>query len=245
MCPSSLPSRNSLKIYCFDLDGTICSSVENSEYNKAIPDQVVISEINKLYDIGNKIIIMSARGSVSKINHEEFTKQQLQNWRVKYHSLIMNVKPNAHYFIDDKAINIQDWKKSISNIRGIVAGAFDIIHPGYCKMFQECKNYCDHLTVALHEDPSTENKKIKPILSIKERIDVLSSIKYIDDIITYKTEKEWFNILNSNMYDIRFLGDDYKNKDFTGKNLNIKIHFIDRSHGYSTTKLKQKIKDSL
>lgn len=234
-----------MKTYCFDLDGTICSSVENSEYKNANPDQVVINEINRLYSLGHTIIIMSARGCVSQIDHSEFTKQQLDFWGVNYHSLLMNIKPHAHYFIDDKAINIEDWKIQIPLIRGIVAGAFDLIHPGYCRMFKECKEHCNHLTIALHENPTIENNKLTPVLSIEERIEILKSIKYIDDIVQYKTEQDWYNLLNSNQYNIRFLGTDYKDKDYVGKDLPIKVHFIDRSHGYSTTNMKQKIKESL
>jgi glycerol-3-phosphate cytidylyltransferase len=232
-----------MKTYCFDLDGTICSLVENSNYINAIPDVCVVQEINRLYNNGNKIIIMSARGCVSGIDHSEFTYNQLNTWGVKYNSLLMNVKPHADYFIDDRAININDWKKTIPVIKGIVAGAFDLIHPGYCKMFIECKLLCNHLTVALHENPALENGKLTPILSVEERLNVLKCIKYIDDVIIYKTEKDLYTILKSNPYNIRFLGDDYKNKDYTGKDLNIKIHFIDRSHGYSTTKIKNKIKE--
>lgn len=245
MCASNVSSWGNLKIYCFDLDGTICSSVENSKYELAIPDYDVINAINNLYELGNRIIIMTARGCISKIDWFNFTKQQLDKWNIKYHELLMNMKPHAHYFIDDKAINIQDWKSQFVSLRqGIVAGAFDLIHPGYCRLFNECKKYCNHLTIALHEDPSTERNKHKPIHSIEERKEILNSIKYIDDIIVYNTENDLYRILMSNKYDIRFLGSDYINKKYTGMYLPIKIHFIDRYHNYSTTALKEKIKQS-
>ena len=68
-------------------------------------------------------------------------------------------------------------------IRGFIAGNFDVIHPGYIKTFKECKENCDHFTILLHSDPTIERpNKLKPILSVDERIEVLSSIKYIDDI---------------------------------------------------------------
>ena len=67
--------------------------------------------------------------------------------------------------------------------KGFVAGNFDVIHPGYIKMFKECNTNCDHFTVLLHSDPSIERpEKLKPILTLDERIEVLSSIKYIHDI---------------------------------------------------------------
>lgn len=103
-------------IYCFDLDGTICTSVEQSQYQKALPDKLVVDEINRLYDAGHIIKIMTARGSVSKVDHTELTKKQLKEWGVMHHELIMNVKPHADYYIDDKAINVADWKRNIRNM---------------------------------------------------------------------------------------------------------------------------------
>ena len=131
-------------------------------------------------------------------------------------------------------------------IKGVIAGNFDVIHPGYIKTFINCKNHCDNFTILLHSDPTIERpKKMKPILSVDERIEVLSSIKYIDDIKVYTYEKELFKLLKDGNYDVRFLGDDYLNKSFTGDNLDIRIHFISRNHGWSTTKFKDAIVKSL
>ena len=127
-------------------------------------------------------------------------------------------------------------------IRGFIAGNFDVIHPGYIKTFKECKENCDHFTILLHSDPTIERpKKLKPILNIDERIEVLSSIKYIDEIQVYTYEKELIEILKNGDFTIRFLGDDYLDKDFTGSHLNIPIHYISRDHGWSTTKFKNEI----
>ena len=129
---------------------------------------------------------------------------------------------------------------------GVIAGNFDVIHPGYIHMFDECKNYCDTLLLLLHEDPSVERpEKIKPILSLNERTMILNSLKQIDQIITYKTESDLYEILMNKKIDVRFLGDDYKNKSFTGDDLNIPIHYLDRSHGWSTTKFKKLIVETL
>ena len=130
-------------------------------------------------------------------------------------------------------------------ITGFLAGAFDVMHPGYIKMFEECKNHCDNLIVALHKTPE-KNGKLKPILSSEDRKYILSSIKFIDDIIEYETEEDLHNILNKLKIDIRFLGDDYKNKNkFTGSELKIKIVYIDRSHDWSTTKFKRMIYEQI
>ena len=131
-------------------------------------------------------------------------------------------------------------------IRGLIAGNFDVIHPGYVKTFKACKENCDHFTVLLHSDPTIERpNKLKTILSIEERIEILSQIKLIDDIKVYTYEKELIELLKSGEFNIRFLGDDYVGKSFTGIELNIDIHYISRSHGWSTTKFKKLIADTI
>ena len=131
-------------------------------------------------------------------------------------------------------------------IKGVIAGNFDVIHPGYIKTFKECKENCDHFTILLHSDPTIERpNKLKPILSVDERIEVLSSIKFIDDIKVYTYEKELIKLLEDNKFNIRFLGDDYIGKTFTGIELNIDIHYLSRDHGWSTTKFKKQIAKTL
>ena len=128
---------------------------------------------------------------------------------------------------------------------GVIAGNFDVIHPGYIYLFDECKNHCTELIILLHEDPSIERpEKLKPILSLEERKMILSSLIQVDRIETYKLESDLYKLLSNLTIDIRFLGDDYKNKSFTGDDLNIPIHFLDRSHGWSTTKFKNKIAEN-
>jgi len=126
--------------------------------------------------------------------------------------------------------------------RGIIAGNFDVIHPGYIKMFKECKEYCETFLILLHTDPTIERpEKLKPILSVDERKEMLNSIKYIDGVFTYTYESELVDLLQKVDPDIRFLGDDYKGRTYTGFELNIPIHYLDRSHGWSTTKFKEEI----
>ena len=129
---------------------------------------------------------------------------------------------------------------------GIIAGNFDVIHPGYMKMFKECKQHCDYFVVLLHDDPSIERpEKIKPILSVDERVDILMGIRYIDNVVPYKTEADLLTVLHSLKIDVRFLGNDYVDKRFTGDDLNIPIHWIQRNHDWSTTKFKNLIAQSL
>jgi len=134
------------------------------------------------------------------------------------------------------------YKKKI----GVLAGCFDIIHPGYIYMFEEAKYNCDKLIVLLQTDPTIDRpEKNKPILSLNERIKILESIKYIDEIVIYGTEKELYELLKKIKPDVRFLGDDYIGKEINGGDLNIKIIYINRKHGWSSTKFKQLIFEQL
>lgn len=130
-------------------------------------------------------------------------------------------------------------------IKGVVAGNFDIIHPGYIKMFNEAKQHCDCLVVLLHDDPTLERpEKLKPILSLEERKEQLYALG-VCDIISYNYEEVLLDLLTIGEFDIRFLGNDYKNKPFTGDHLKIPIHWIDRTHGWSASKLKKLIAETV
>lgn len=238
--------------YCFDIDGTLCDTPNNElgkpDYVNAKPFPFMVDQVNRLYDEGNYIIMQTARGKGSGIDHTELTKKQLDEWGYKYHELFpMFCKPTADIFVDDKAINVEDWKKSQPLKIGIIAGAFDIIHPGYVRMFRDAKQYCNHLTVALHRDPSTERRhKLKPVHSMSERTEILLSMKDVDSVVYYSDEEEFLDYLRSGKYDVRFIGSDYINGSYTGKDIDIKIVWIDRdNHNYSTTKLKEKIHESI
>ena len=129
---------------------------------------------------------------------------------------------------------------------GVIAGNFDVLHPGYLKMFQEIEKKCERLFILLQEDPTIERpEKKKPILSVDERREMLKQFTWYHTILTYNTESELLFLLKSINPDVRFLGDDYIGKTYTGFELNIPIIYLDRSHGWSTTKFKQAIADSL
>ena len=129
---------------------------------------------------------------------------------------------------------------------GIIAGNFDVIHPGYIDMFDECKENCEILWVLLHTDPSIERpNKLKPILSVKERIKTLKSLRQIDKISTYTLESELEKLIKDINPDIRFLGTEYKDINYTGHQFNIPIHYISRNHGWSTTKFKTLLSQSI
>lgn len=129
---------------------------------------------------------------------------------------------------------------------GLIAGAFDLIHPGYIRMFKEAKQVCDHLIVALQDDPTLDRPyKLKPIQTWNERKEILSSIVYVDEILSYSTESDLLELLKETKFDLRILGADYEGKSYTGSELGHNTHYCQRSHGYSTTALKKKIHDSV
>ncbi len=235
--------------YFFDIDGTICNTHNNKDgkpdYENATPFPFMVEQVNRLYDEGHHIILQTARGRGSGIDHRILTREQMHRWGIKFHDLEpMFSKPTADLFIDDKGINVEEWKKNIPLKKGIIGGAFDIIHPGYIRMFKDAKAYCNHLTVALHEDPSRERPyKLKPVQTVEEREEILRSIKYVDDVIVYQTEETFLSYLKD--YEIRFLGTDYMDGSYTGKDIAIDIVWLSREHSYSSTKLKTDIYNSV
>ena len=126
--------------------------------------------------------------------------------------------------------------------KGVICGNFDVIHPGYIKMFKECAANCDCLVVLLHTDPSIERPhKLKPILSVEERKEMLMELKSVCDVVSYTYEESLLELLKIGEFDIRFLGDDYIDRPFTGDHLKTPIHYLNRDHGWSTTKFKNLI----
>tara|TARA_R100000963_G_scaffold5977_1_gene4226 strand:+ start:356 stop:796 length:441 start_codon:yes stop_codon:yes gene_type:complete len=127
-------------------------------------------------------------------------------------------------------------------ILGFTAGNFDLLHPGYIRCFREAKRHCDKFIVFLQIDPSLHRKsKYKPVISLYNRYEALMSIKYIDDVYTYQTEEELYDLIRFWKPDIRILGEDYIGKPFTGDDLPPRIVYTTRSHEWSTTKLKDLI----
>ncbi len=139
---------------------------------------------------------------------------------------------------------MKEFKK---NTLGFTAGNFDLLHPGYINTFEEAKRHCDKFIVFLQRDPSLHRKsKYKPVIPLYDRYKALMSIKYIDDVYIYQTEEELYNLIKFWKPDVRILGEDYigddgKPKPFTGDDLPPKIIYTTRSHGWSTTKLKDLI----
>jgi cytidyltransferase-like protein len=125
---------------------------------------------------------------------------------------------------------------------GFTAGNFDILHPGYIYTFEEAKRHCEKFIVFLQNDPSLHRKsKYKPVIPSWDRYKALMSIKHIDEVFMYQTEDELLDLITFWKPDLRILGEDYIGKPFTGDNLPIHVIYTSRSHGWSTTKLKDLI----
>lgn len=127
---------------------------------------------------------------------------------------------------------------------GFTAGAFDLCHAGHMLMFEEAKEQCDHLIVGLHSDPALDRPtKNRPVMSLKERMIILKGIKYIDEIVTYDTEADLLKLLTENTLgiDVRILGVEYKDKEYTGRGLPLPVYYNTRDHGFSTTELRERV----
>ena len=130
-------------------------------------------------------------------------------------------------------------------IIGITFGSFDLCHYGHVLMFEECKQYCDYLIVGVQSDPSIDRPdKNSPIQSHEERLGLVSSIKFVDEVKPYSTESDLIDVLKEVNPDVRILGADHKGTEFTGKDLPIKYVFNSRDHGYSTSELRKRVVDS-
>ncbi len=131
-------------------------------------------------------------------------------------------------------------------IRGFACGVFDLYHPGHVLMLRDCKMHCDHLTVAINraEEFSDEINpgKRPPFFTAEERKLVLESVRYVDEILFYSTEEELTELMREGGYDVRFLGDDYHGRPITAGDAIPKIVYIDRSHGYSTSDMVERIR---
>ena len=129
-----------------------------------------------------------------------------------------------------------------NKIIGITFGSFDLCHYGHVLMFEECKQHCDYLIVGVQSDPSIDRpEKQSPIQSHEERLGLVSSIKFVDEVKSYSTESSLIDMLKEINPDVRILGADHKGKEFTGHNLDIKCIFNSRDHGYSTSELRRRV----
>lgn len=131
-------------------------------------------------------------------------------------------------------------------ITGITFSCFDLLHAGHIRMLAEAKAQCDHLIVGLQTDPTIDRpKKNKPVQTVVERYVQLKACKYVDEIIPYATEQDLEDILKLYSVDIRIIGVEYRDKNFTGRKFceehNIVLYFNERHHRFSSSNLRKEV----
>lgn len=133
---------------------------------------------------------------------------------------------------------------------GITFSTFDLLHAGHIAMLAEVKNHCDYLICGLQTDPTIDrpDTKNKPIQSIVERQITLSACRFVDEIVVYQTEKDLEDILLTLPIDVRILGVEYQDKDFTGRNIceqrGIEIVYNGRDHSFSSSSLRKRVAEA-
>ena len=132
---------------------------------------------------------------------------------------------------------------------GFTCSTFDLLHAGHIQMLRDAKEQCDYLICGLQVDPSLDRKdKNSPVQTIVERYTQLNAVKYVNEIVPYQTEKDLEDILNMLHIDVRILGEEYKNKTFTGRAIcakrGIELFFNKREHRFSSSDLRNRVKSS-
>ena len=130
---------------------------------------------------------------------------------------------------------------------GFTCSTFDLLHAGHIQMLRDAKEQCDYLICGLQVDPSIDRpEKNSPVQTVVERFTQLNAVKYVDEIIPYQTEKDLEDILNMLHIDVRILGEEYKNKTFTGRascaKRGIELCFNKREHRFSSSDLRDRVK---
>jgi glycerol-3-phosphate cytidylyltransferase len=126
---------------------------------------------------------------------------------------------------------------------GFTCSTFDLFHAGHILMLEEAKKQCDFLIVGLQTDPTIDRPttKNKPVQGVFERWAQLKACKFVDQIVPYGTEKELRDILLSFPINVRILGEEYKDKEFTGHDIPMEFYFNKRRHSFSTSELRQRV----
>ena len=129
---------------------------------------------------------------------------------------------------------------------GFTCSTFDLLHAGHVQMLRDAKQHCDYLICGLQVDPSLDrSEKNSPVQTLVERYTQLKAVSYVDEIIPYQTEEDLKDILELYHLDIRILGDEYRDREFTGKDIcrrrDIQLYFNKRDHRFSSSDLRQRV----
>ena len=127
--------------------------------------------------------------------------------------------------------------------KGITFGAFDLFHAGHVLMLKEAKSICDYLIVCIQSDPSLDrDEKNKPVQSVIEREIQVSACTYVDEVIIYDSEEDVLKIIETIDWDVRILGEEYRDKEFTGRDQTLdKCYFNKRPHNFSSSELRERV----
>jgi glycerol-3-phosphate cytidylyltransferase len=133
---------------------------------------------------------------------------------------------------------------------GFTCSTFDLLHAGHVQMLREAKSQCDYLMCGLQIDPNIDRpEKNKPIQTVVERYTQLKAVRYVDEIIPYSTERDLMDILELYTIHIRILGEEYRHKEFTGKDIcqerDIELYFNNRAHRFSSTTLRHAVQNTM
>ena len=137
-------------------------------------------------------------------------------------------------------------RKDARMVVGFTCSAFDLLHAGHIQMLRDAKEQCDYLICGLQMDPTIDRaEKNAPIQTVVERYTQLKAVSYVDEIIPYLTESDLCDILSMYHIDIRILGEEYREKDFTGKDIckkrGIQLFFNKRDHRFSSSDLRKRV----
>lgn len=129
---------------------------------------------------------------------------------------------------------------------GFTCSTFDLLHAGHIMMLKEAKEQCDYLICGIQVDPTIDRQsKNKPVQTLVERYTQLAAVKYVDEVIPYVTEADLEAILKSYPINIRILGEEYRNTDFTGRDIckarDISVYFNKRDHDFSSSSLRIRV----
>jgi len=132
---------------------------------------------------------------------------------------------------------------------GFTCSAFDMLHSGHIQMLRDASEQCDYLICGLQTNPSVDRpEKNRPIQTVVERYTQLKAVQYVNEIIPYATEEDLKDILSMYHIDVRILGDEYREKDFTGKEIckrrDIALYFNKRDHRFSSSELRRRVSES-
>ena len=234
-------------IYIFDIDGTICT-ITYGDYDDAKPFLDRIEENNKLYDEGHTIIYHTARGMGRTNNNVvqsyklfyDYTVRQFDSWGVKFHDLFIG-KPNGDVYVDDKGIKDIDFYNNVETKTIFVNGCFDVLHCGHIKLFKYAKSLGDKLIVAVDADKKVKEFKgnNRPVNRLQDRVELLRSIRFIDEVLSFDTKKKLEQIIEKINPDVLVVGSDWQGKEVVGSKYAKEVRFFERIDGYSTTQILQ------